>query len=256
MRRSKRYMTKDDTSLRQLVEEAEAVGNGRCAVPHLLGLERKPPDFKAATEFALSRLAAMAHAEPETIEVTLRLVNGQPQFEPSDKIRTQGNELYVGDKRIVVGGGVKRPNRFYSQRDTSHGQVSVLEGVLNMSAIPDLWPEDVAEPGDLRPPVVILREQAGLLGTKTKNIVEATVASWGSAEEFEHHFKLVAPAFNYVYRLFAVRHDARLYPATVVWLDQEHKVNSEDELLAKLREIFSSEETRRVINVLMAQSQG
>jgi hypothetical protein len=38
----------------------------------------------------------------ETIEVTLRLVNGQAQFEPSDHIRTQGNALWVGDKRIVV----------------------------------------------------------------------------------------------------------------------------------------------------------
>jgi len=39
---------------------------------------------------------------PETIEVTLRLINRQAQFEPSDKIRTQGNVLWVGDKRIVV----------------------------------------------------------------------------------------------------------------------------------------------------------
>ena len=38
----------------------------------------------------------------ETIEVTLRLVNGQAQFEPSDRLRTQGNILWVGDKRIVV----------------------------------------------------------------------------------------------------------------------------------------------------------
>jgi hypothetical protein len=38
----------------------------------------------------------------ETIEVTLRLVNGQAQFEPSDHIRTQCNTLWVGDKRIVV----------------------------------------------------------------------------------------------------------------------------------------------------------
>ena len=38
----------------------------------------------------------------ETIEVTLRLVNGRAQFEPSDHIRTQGNTLWVGDKRIVV----------------------------------------------------------------------------------------------------------------------------------------------------------
>jgi hypothetical protein len=38
----------------------------------------------------------------ETIEVTLRVVNGQVQFEPSNQIRAQGNALWVGDKRIVV----------------------------------------------------------------------------------------------------------------------------------------------------------
>ncbi len=38
----------------------------------------------------------------ETIEVTLRLVNGRAQFEPSDHIRTQDNTLWVGDTRIVV----------------------------------------------------------------------------------------------------------------------------------------------------------
>lgn len=38
----------------------------------------------------------------ETIEVTLRLINRQAQCELSDKIRTQGNVLWVGDKRIVV----------------------------------------------------------------------------------------------------------------------------------------------------------
>ncbi|MBM3236512.1 hypothetical protein FJZ31_09455 [Candidatus Poribacteria bacterium] len=95
MKQSKRYMTKDDTSLRQLVEEAEAERKR-------LGLERKPPDFKAATEFALSQFSSAARREPETIEVTLCLVNGQAQFEPSDQIRAQGNELWVGDKRIVV----------------------------------------------------------------------------------------------------------------------------------------------------------
>ncbi|MCS6861954.1 MAG: hypothetical protein NZT92_16735 [Abditibacteriales bacterium] len=35
-------------------------------------------------------------------EVILHLVNGQAQFEPSDKIHTQGNELGVDNKRIVV----------------------------------------------------------------------------------------------------------------------------------------------------------
>jgi len=40
--------------------------------------------------------------EPETVEVTLRVVDGRAQFEPSESLRTQANELWVSDKRIVV----------------------------------------------------------------------------------------------------------------------------------------------------------
>lgn len=38
----------------------------------------------------------------ETIELTLRVVNGQAQFEPSEQVRAEGNVLWVGDKRVVV----------------------------------------------------------------------------------------------------------------------------------------------------------
>jgi hypothetical protein len=38
----------------------------------------------------------------EAIEVTLRLVDGQVEVQPSDRIRAQGSELWGDDKRIVV----------------------------------------------------------------------------------------------------------------------------------------------------------
>ena len=38
----------------------------------------------------------------EAIEVKMRVVEGQVAFEPSDQIRALGNEIWVGDKRIVV----------------------------------------------------------------------------------------------------------------------------------------------------------
>jgi hypothetical protein len=38
----------------------------------------------------------------ETIEVALRVVNGQAEFVPSDQARAEGNTLWVGDKRVVV----------------------------------------------------------------------------------------------------------------------------------------------------------
>jgi hypothetical protein len=38
----------------------------------------------------------------ETVEVTLRVIDGQAHFEPSESVRTFGNELWIGDKRVVV----------------------------------------------------------------------------------------------------------------------------------------------------------
>jgi hypothetical protein len=38
----------------------------------------------------------------ETVEVRLRVINGQVHFESSAKVHAQGNELWVGDKRVVV----------------------------------------------------------------------------------------------------------------------------------------------------------
>ena len=42
--------------------------------------------------------------------------------------------------------------------------------------IPDLWPDDIAVTS-LQVPVTILRQQATLLGEKTKNLVEGEVSS-------------------------------------------------------------------------------
>jgi hypothetical protein len=38
----------------------------------------------------------------KTIEVHARMVGGQLQFEPSPDVRVKGNEILVGNQRIVV----------------------------------------------------------------------------------------------------------------------------------------------------------
>jgi hypothetical protein len=38
----------------------------------------------------------------ETIEVTMRVIGGQVEFQPCNRIDVRGNELWVDDKRIVV----------------------------------------------------------------------------------------------------------------------------------------------------------
>ncbi len=129
--------------------------------------------------------------------------------------------------------------------------------------LPDLWPDDIAVTNDLKSPVTILRQQAALLGEKTQNLVEAEVSSQvtpGSPSEgsyFTHQFSLVAPALdNYKFRLFYIRHLIDFYPIRI-WKEgaKEIQVGSEQEFIETLREIFSSEETKRVIRALIAQSQ-
>ena len=59
--------------------------------------------------------------------------------------------------------------------------------------IPNLWPP--LPPVGEKPPMVILREQASQLGTRTNGLVIAEVRTRAAGEEFVHSFDLVAPAW-------------------------------------------------------------
>src|SRR5258706_14676885 len=88
--------------------------------------------------------------------------------------------------------------------------------------MPDLWPADIAQVAN-KPPVAILKEQAALLGDKTKNLVTARVVldEEQSPHAFSYDFFIVAPALqNYHYRLFSIGHNIDLYPVTL-YLDED-----------------------------------
>ena|SRR5689334_13433918 len=124
----------------------------------------------------------------------------------------------------------------------------------------DLWPEDIGSPIDLTAPVNILKEQAALLGDKTHNIVEAEVKTEFVDHDsaLRHYFYLVAPALNhYRYRLFRIKHQpTNFYPIEITGaaLKEPSIINSEDELREVLKNLFFSEQTRRIIQSLIAQS--
>jgi hypothetical protein len=118
-----------------------------------------------------------------------------------------------------------------------------------MATPADLWGE--ITPSVVRTPVSILREQASLLSTKTKNTIEGQVETHISEGEFHHSFNLVVPALdNYSYQLFKVWHEVNLYPVHT------------GQILAKDEEAFirwlglrlSSTETKRIIGNLLAQA--
>ena len=136
----------------------------------------------------------------------------------------------------------------------------------------DLWPDDLTEVRT-KAPVSVLREQATLLGAKTKNLVTAKLRDADALESirreygpFSFSFRLVAPALGgYQYRLFDATYDVSLYPVRVFLDDEIAKelemkagtplvIESEDDLLSTLERVFKSAKTRQVIHAILAQS--
>ncbi|MBY0523056.1 MAG: hypothetical protein K2R98_06640 [Gemmataceae bacterium] len=122
----------------------------------------------------------------------------------------------------------------------------------------DLWPESFGIADEV-PPVTILRAQASLLGTKTKNIVEAQVKSQPTLSDgLDHQLFVVAPALgNYKYLLLSVRQGLMSYPLTVnaAVLGKTFPVKDQEQFLEVLGQVFSSPETARVVANLLAMSQ-
>lgn len=146
--------------------------------------------------------------------------------------------------------------------------------------VEDLWPEKL-ESAKIRPPVAILKEQASLLGKKTKNVVEGRVASISDigSDNIEHAFFLAAPALgDYRYRLFTMSHDIRMYPVNIALeleilaevdpkkyskypmksLPSSYRsyveAGNEAEFLALLKKIFAATKTTQIISAMLAQS--
>jgi len=94
-----------------------------------------------------------------------------------------------------------------------------------MAAQTDFWGE--IAPAAVRTPLAILREQAALLGAKTKNLIEATVATSVNGPQFQHRFNLVVPSLgNYTYELFWVTHGIEMYPIIVPLAPPKDRVNN------------------------------
>ena len=115
--------------------------------------------------------------------------------------------------------------------------------------------------------MTILKEQASLLGSKTKNVVKAKVQkfSWAPSP-FAYEFTLHAPVLdNYSYRLFAVGYDVDLYPvrflldgavADELGLEKRDSLSANDEeiFIRTLSRIFATQKTRNVIHAILSQS--
>lgn len=146
----------------------------------------------------------------------------------------------------------------------------------------DLWPSGI-EVERISAPLIILREQAALLGERTKNLVQAEVIEEESRRDrFIFYFFLLAPVLgNYRYQLLTVSHDIDLYPVEITVEDSIlHEVSekldvrihdsqgnyrqgdepqyihaeSEEAFIKALRIIFNTSKSRRVLTALISQS--
>lgn len=81
-------------------------------------------------------------------------------------------------------------------------------------------------------------------------------------EFFVHSFILVAPALgHYRYLLFRVLHKLDIYPVQIKTdletkqIRPQYTADTEDIFIDQLKEVFSSEKTRKIIDTLLAMSQ-
>lgn len=130
-------------------------------------------------------------------------------------------------------------------------------------SVTDILPDQFKQP-EQRPPVEILRELAADMTRRTGYKITPKVASTSSGNRFVHSFILHVPSLDYEGELFQLENSETFYPATLSAsvLPAGHPpknppgrrvVDSEDELIDALSEIFRSEKTNNIISALLAQ---
>ena len=116
----------------------------------------------------------------------------------------------------------------------------------------DLWPENIAD-SHLTTPVTVLKEQAALLGEKTRQLVKGEVVTQTTGNLFVHYFYIAAPTLSYKFELFTLSHGVNFYPLVMRYLNDTISLRSESEFKDKLKEIFVAPHTLNVVHSILAQ---
>ena len=116
----------------------------------------------------------------------------------------------------------------------------------------DFWPANIAD-SNLVTPITILKEQAALLGEKTRQLVKGEVVTQTTGNLFVHYFYIAAPTLNYKFELFNVSHLVNFYPLTLTYLNTVSQIKSEAEFKEKLKEILAAPHTLNVVHSILAQ---
>ncbi len=125
----------------------------------------------------------------------------------------------------------------------------------------DMW-GDIENAKLPRNPKEILKEQADVIGEKTKYVLKGRVIS-GSPKEQEgkplFSSALVIDAKrldNYTYNLLMIDYSLEMYPVKMYSFpsNENYTCNNEGEFVERLEKILSSEEVMKTIKALFSQS--
>jgi hypothetical protein len=81
--------------------------------------------------------------------------------------------------------------------------------------------------------VSILKQQAALLGEKTRQLVKDEVVTQATGNLFVHYFYIAAPTLSYKFELFTLSHGVNFYPLVMKSLNNTIPLNSESEFKDK-----------------------
>ena len=99
----------------------------------------------------------------------------------------------------------------------------------------------------------ILKQQAALLGEKTRQLGKGEVVTQTTGNLFVHYFYIAAPTLSYKFELFTLSHSVNFYPLVMKYLNNTISINSESQFKDKLREIFAAPHTLNVVHSILAQ---
>lgn len=119
----------------------------------------------------------------------------------------------------------------------------------------NLWPDDInVDEAVIKTPSHILRQQASLLGQKTRNLVKARVYHKQEGENFSYRLELVGNIIEYDCTLLTISHGIEIYPVEIKAKELVEKVENENQFIETLREILNLASTKKLIRAIIAQS--
>jgi hypothetical protein len=121
----------------------------------------------------------------------------------------------------------------------------------------NLWP-DLSDAETVRSPRAYLNDQAEELSGMTNGLLEGKTELEKTGGGFSVHLQVIVPNLNrYRYTVLLAHYDpVLLYPAILEDLanEVEHECLDQEQFVATLREVLSSDVVRRVLLALLSQA--